>query len=376
MRTLILTPFIPEQDPRASRLAAYVRGAGGAAEVAGVSGLAPSVESTGEVASPRPGGRGRRRFRRYLRTWSILGARSSLFDQVVAVNCEVGIVSWLFRLVHGRRFRLVLDVYDHHGDIFESRVLSSAFAVLELAAAVSADAVILPTRERVAQYPGLARAAVSRKALFISNAGFDLPRSSRAVMAADRGPASYDGEAGVPGPLRIVYCGNVDFSRGLDTLIAAVEATAGRWQLDIHGGGVAFAALEALAAAGANVRLHGPFRTAELVERAAGADLYWAAYDLRVANNRYCDPNKFRDHVILDVPILTNPGHPLAHLVERSQSGFVVPLDVVALRGFLDALDRRELARRLPSMVRADAVLSSVIAANRAGGDRVAFGTG
>ena len=345
------------------------------AEIVGVTESPPTEPSVSEAGSQRAVGRVRQRWLRYARAWSVLTTSCTRFDQVVAVNCELGIVSWLFRTIFGKRFHLVLDVYDHHGDIFESRVLSSAFAVLEVVAAALADTVILPIRERVVQYPKWARTALSRKAVFISNIGFELPRSFRAATDEGRIAAPADRGADVARPLRITYCGNVDYSRGLDTLISAVEGTAGRWQLDIHGGGVALAEFETLPSTGGNVRFHGPFRNAELIDRAGGADLFWAAYDLRIANNRYCDPNKFRDHIAVDVPILTNPGHPLAALVERSGSGFVVALDVVALRDCLATLDPRELAMRRPSVVRADAVLSSVVAANRAAGDRIAFGT-
>jgi len=373
---LILTPFSPEQDSRAARLAAYIREAGAVADIAGVADLPLASGPKGETGMRQTRGRARQRWQRYKRAWSFLASRSSQYDQVVAVNCEVGIVSWLFRLIHTRRFHLVLDVYDHHADIFESRVLASAFAVLELVAAALADTVVLPIRERVAQYPEWARSAVSGKALFISNIGFELPRTICTGTDGGQSPVSGDGTANVTRPLRIAYCGNVDYSRGLDTLIEAVEASGGRWQLDIHGGGVALAEFERLPAGGGSVRFHGPFRNAELVERAGGAELFWAAYDLRIANNRYCDPNKFRDHIVVDVPILTNPGHPLADLVERSGSGFVVPLDAIALRDFLVTLQCKDLAERRPSVVQAGAVLSSVVAGNRAAGDRIASGKG
>lgn len=373
-RTLILTPFATEQDSRAARLAAYVRQAGGVAHIFGVAWSQVVDRSSDQAGSPPVHGRLRQRWQRYARAWSILKARHSHYDQVVAVNCELGIVSWLFRAFCTKRFGLVLDVYDHHGDVFESRVLAATFAVLEMVAAAVADTVVLPISERLAQYPKWAQAAVSRKALYISNIGFEVPCSQRFVTGTD-GPASADAGDPVGGrSLKIAYCGNVDFSRGLDLLIAAVGATDGRWQLDVHGGGVALAEFERLPAAGGNVRFHGPFRNAELVERAGGADLFWAAYDLRVANNRYCDPNKFRDHIVVDVPILTNPGHPLAGLVERSGSGFVVPLDVGQLRSFLATLKPDELAGRRPSAVQAEAVLSSIVAANREAGCRIAFG--
>ena len=377
LNTLILTQFTPEQDSRANRLVAFIRAAGGTCEVIGVS---ESVDSSCERrltgSTLHPQSRMRQRWRRYLRTWSVLRARSRQADQVIAVNCEIGLLTWLYRISHGNRFRLVLDVYDHHGDVFESRLLSVAFSVLEVTAALLAGRVVLPIRERLAQYPSWSRSAIASKALFISNVGFELPRSSSRVTAVDANGAAGEQHSLPEAPLRIVYCGNVDYSRGLDVLLSAVDRMAGRVELTVHGGGVALDAFRQLPTIRDSVHFKGPFRNADLADLARGHDLFWAAYDLRVRNNRYCDPNKFRDHIIADMPLVTNPGHPLASLVEKSGSGFLVPLEVVALQQFMASLTPEAIGARRPSRVGADAVLLSVIDANRASGRLAALQDG
>ena len=374
LNTLILTQFVPEQDSRAGRLAAFLREAGGTCEVIGVSEPIDSA-ARNEPAEETPG-RLRQRWRRYARTWSVLRASSRQADQVVAVNCEIGLVTGLYRAMHWSRFRLVLDVYDHHGDVFESRLLSGVFSVLEVTAALLAGRVVLPIRERLAQYPRWSRSAIGAKALYISNVGFELPRSSQAVGGDGATASSDEQRSRTDGPMRIVYCGNVDFSRGLDVLVSVVDAMPGRAELTIYGGGVALEEFSKLPGTSGSVLFRGPFRNAELAELARGHDLFWAVYDLRVRNNRYCDPNKFRDHIVVDLPIVTNPGHPLADLVARSGSGFVIPLESQALRRFLADLKPEAIAARKPSRVGAEAVLVSVIEANRDAGYALVRETG
>jgi glycosyltransferase involved in cell wall biosynthesis len=204
--------------------------------------------------------------------------------------------------------------------------------------------------------------------LFISNVGFELPRSSLVVTPACAKVRACEPQPRLDERLRIVYCGNVDYSRGLDILVSAVDGMPGRAQLTIYGGGVALEAFQQLPTSSSNIHFGGPFRNADLAELALGHDLFWAAYDLSVPNNRYCDPNKFRDHIIVDMPIITNPGHPLADLVERSGSGFVVPLEAATLKRFLGSLARDVIAARKPSRVGAEAMLLSVVEANKAAG--------
>ena len=365
MVTLILTPFVPEQDSRANRLASFMRGAGVTCEIAGVSSQSIRRSRIGPLGQlARAWAPIRERCIRYSRTWTALRTRGAHVDQVLAVNCEVGLVAWAYRATHLARYRLVLDVYDHHGDIFQSRPLSFLFSVIELLAALLAGQVVLPIRERLEQYPKWSRDTIGSKALFISNAGFQLPQVSRALPEQQSRQAKR---------LRVVYCGNVDHSRGFDVLLAAVSTMARPIDLTIHGGGVALAELSRRHASD-NIRFLGPFRNADLVELASDHDLFWAAYDLDVANNRYCDPNKFRDHVIVDMPILTNPGHPLAEMVDRSGSGFIVPLETPAIIQFLTALRAEEIDARRPSRVGAESVLSSVIEANAQAGHVLTLG--
>lgn len=365
---LLITPFAPEQDARANRLCSFVRNEGVKCVIVGIS---DAKDSSGIGKRPEDPPRFSRRIVgrlvRYRNAWKALRFAGDRSAHVVAVNCEVALVAWLYRMTHRGTFRLTIDVYDHHGYVFESWVLSKVFAILELLSILLADDAILPIADRLAQYPKFARSLIARKTVFISNAGFAAPDFD-GVAVKDIEAAATGIQAGSRNErLRIVYCGNVDYSRGIGVLIEAVVAMGGTVELTIFGSGVALdhfrnQGREAL------VRFKGAFSNAELPSLAHGYDLFWAVYDLRIQNNRFCDPNKFRDHILADVPILTNPGHPLADLVSESGSGFVVDLNEEALRQFFMSTDGQSLRARRPSVVGATRVMASVISDNRRSG--------
>lgn len=315
---------------------------------------------TARTPIPRLGDAIRRRFVKY-RASAHIAARLPRRSHIITVNSEIAVIVWATNLVLNKRHRIVADIYDHHGYLIANRAIAAVFHLVESLAVLAAARVILPIRQRLAQYPPPVRRAIAGRALFISNRGFAAPEPS--TRPAFR-------HEGAPTRIRIGYFGTVDDSRCLTALIDA--AAAGNVDVRIHGDGSAMASIRAQAMSSPAVTVAGPYDYAALQRLAAEVDLLWAVYDLSVPNNRYCDPNKFREHIDLDRPIVTNPGHPLADEVAQAASGFVVDPTPDALASFFRRLSPASLAARRPSATgRAAAMLAASIVDNRTQGEKL-----
>lgn len=356
----LITPFPPEGDSRAHRLRDFLEASGLPVEIV-------SVEAPRKPASSRLEKLAiaiKRRLQLYAATARLV-ARIPRKSSLITVNCETTIIAAIIGLLLFKRNRHVADIYDHHGFIVSSYPAALFFHLLEAIAVILSGRAIIPVRQRLAQYPAWLRRYLSNnKALFISNRGFilDLKRNQPSETTLPSGT----------NVIRIGYFGTIDDSRGIDILIDAVAGLCGKVELHIHGDGSSLQRIQNRGHSMPNVHVGGPYRHTDLVRLAANVDLLWAAYDLVIPNNRFCDPNKFKEHIELDRPLVTNPGHPLAEEVEKSGSGFVVPLDVSAVARFLETLTPAQLAARRPG---AQGLAASMLAAsvddNRAEGRKV-----
>lgn len=298
MKITILTPFTREKDSRAQRLAEELRSLGNNVDIISVEAkdLHPST------------GRFKKRISRYL---SAAKAISGITGGIIAVNCEITILSWMLRLfkINKNIDFLVIDVYDHHGYIFKG-ISAKIFASLERLALTIADAAIIPIPERINQYSPKLSNKILKKVFFISNIGFKNPTSTR--MKADAPSNIVD----------IVYAGTIDEGRGLHSIIETAKLYPDEIKVRIYGNGPLLPELMKLN--DFNKIYQGGFNFQDLQKIYSEADLICAFYELVVPNHQFCDPNKLREIFEFNKPVLTNSGTPLSKIVESMGIGFTI----------------------------------------------------
>jgi glycosyltransferase involved in cell wall biosynthesis len=134
---------------------------------------------------------------------------------------------------------------------------------------------------------------------------------------------------GPPGPVpRALYVGDVRASRGLRTMLAAVEEAPG-WELDVVGPVSAadqawLDAWRAASPAAARVRFHGRQPPAAAWEHARGA---WVGLSLLEDTPAFRDavPSKLYEYLACGLAVVTTPLPRAAAIVTDSGAGVVVP---------------------------------------------------
>ncbi len=229
---------------------------------------------------------------------------------LVVIAPEMVPSAWLARRLRPRR-RLAVDVYEDYAKVVYDRPLgparrSAALAVVRLATALSARADVTSVADDHVP-PSRARQRVVVR---------NLPD-----LTTLPAPAAPD-----PAP-RAVYVGDVRRSRGLVTMLTALEQAPG-WTLDVVG---PVAAADqpwldewlATSAAASRLRMHGRLPPAAAWRVAAGA---WVGLSLLEHTPAFRDgvPSKLYEYAALGLPTLATALPRVAALLAESGGGVVV----------------------------------------------------
>lgn len=150
--------------------------------------------------------------------------------------------------------------------------------------------------------------------------------------------------------LRIAYIGLLQKERGIFELLDVLQSHP-EWGLDLAGFGGDEEEIQRRAAKLPNVRWHGRISYECALRLSAGADVLIATYDPEIPNHRYSSPNKIFEAMMLARPIIVAKDTNMDLIVERYNSGIVVPYgDRAALEEALRFLEhypeeRREMGR-------------------------------
>lgn len=305
LSAVIVTPFSSDMDSRAERLRCRLGDAGWSVAVNSV-----------RVETALLGGN---RLVSRLRTYSAAAKFFSRSEDSVwiTVNAELTLIACFIKAIYGRRVVVCADIYDHHGYIF-SGLIRFAFHIIEQLAVIAANFIFLPNSSRSNQYLRWST-KFEAKTFYISNFGF-LDSLPPCALPTNR--------LGASKPTKIVYAGTLDWGRGIERILNLIEFGAhSQICCEIYGAGPALRHFESLPEFSKVYR--GGFTFTELEEIYESADMLAAIYDPVVPNNAFCDPNKLREALTYNLPILTNSGTPLAKIVEEFHVGVVFDLDDV-----------------------------------------------
>jgi len=271
-----------------------------------VAGLGDAADAPGGIAAVRT--HPRRGLSRRLRDaltlpWTAKGR------VLVVIAPEMAPSARLATLI--RRRRLVVDVYEDYAKLAHDRPLgparrAAAVAVVRLATALSARADVTSVAD--AHVPPLR----ARHRLVVRN----LPD-----LAALPAPAAPEASP------RAIYIGDVRRSRGLVTMLTALEQAPG-WTLDVVGpvAPADQAWLDgwiATSAAATRVRWHGRLPPAPAWQLAAGA---WIGLSLLDDTPAFRDavPSKLYEYAAVGLPSLATPLPRVVELLTESGAGVVV----------------------------------------------------
>jgi glycosyltransferase involved in cell wall biosynthesis len=179
--------------------------------------------------------------------------------------------------------------------------------------------------------------------------GLGVPAERIAIVSNTPVVARYDandaaGISDVAAPLRLVYVGLLNPSRGIDTMIRAVELAGKRGlrvHLDIIGTGKAQAGLQALASElglGSAVTFRGWIDSKRIPGELRAADV-------GIVPHRVCShwnttiPNKLFDYMAAGKPVIVSDARPAARIVRETGAGLSFPDDdAAALADCIQAL--------------------------------------
>jgi len=228
---------------------------------------------------------------------------------LVVIAPEMVPSAWVLRRV--RRRRLAVDVYEDYAKLAYDRQLgpgrrAAAVALVRLSTALTARADLTSVAD--AHVPPLH----ARRRLVVRN----LPDLTTLPPPTDREPDP-----------RAVYIGDVRRSRGLATMLTALEQ-APEWTLDIVGPVAAadqswLDEWRASSVAAARLRLHGRLAPARAWQIAAGA---WVGLSLLDDTPAFREavPSKLYEYAAVGLPSLATPLPRVVGLLGESGAGVVV----------------------------------------------------
>lgn len=298
MKITIITPFPSEKDSRAQRLSAEFKSLGDTVDIISTE---PKKENhlVGKLS---------KRIHRYL---TAIKEIKNTEGGLVAVNCEIALLANIIKILRINKSLkfIIVDVYDHHGYIFNG-IPAKIFSILERLALIFSDAAIIPIQERLEQYNPKLSAKTRNKIEFISNIGFAPPRPHEITKNK------------TSNIFKIIYAGTIDYGRGLHAIIETAKSYPDEIEIEIYGNGPLLP--ELLKSMDFKKIYRGGFKFHDLAILYSDADLIFAFYELIIPNHKFCDPNKLREVFEFNKPVLTNAGTPLSKMVESMGIGIVI----------------------------------------------------
>jgi glycosyltransferase involved in cell wall biosynthesis len=250
---------------------------------------------------------------------------------VHAVDLDTAITAWLMKRVTGLPY--VYDIYDHYAD---SRGLGKTARAwldrIEKSVIAHAECTILADKARRAQHAPIRE----ERLLIIEN----VPRVSLALLRQSP-PKNKTGR------LKIGYLGTLEpRHRGLEDLISVVESNS-RLDLAIVGSGALDSFCAAAAARCSRISKYPALPHEQGLTIMRDCDIMAGLYYTSQPNHRFAAPNKYFEHLLLGMPLLTSKGTPPGVKVPEHDTGWAIDDSCEAIAATLaQALADRELVER------------------------------
>jgi glycosyltransferase involved in cell wall biosynthesis len=237
---------------------------------------------------------------------------------VHAVDLDTVLPAAVFAKITG--IPLVFDLYD---SFIDSRSVTGPLRGfldrLERWAIRQSSLVIIADPPRVAQHPPIPNDKLS----VIEN----VPVVTETLDAASPKRSS--------AVLRLGYMGTLEaYGRGLEDMCDAVEALPFA-TLDIVGTGALETSIIARAARCSRIVFHGPKYHAEGLEIMRRTDILVGLYYTIIPNHAFAAPNKYYEHLLLGMPMLTSANTPPGTKVTTNKTGWAVADNKAAIMGAL-----------------------------------------
>lgn len=237
---------------------------------------------------------------------------------VHAVDLDTALPAAFFCALTG--IPLVFDLYDSFVDSRSiTGPLRAALDWLERGVIRVAQMAIIADPGRVTQHPPIP----DQKLLVIEN------------VPVLHGPIPLKRARTHDDPLRLGYMGTLEaFGRGIEDLCAVVERL-DFVTLDIVGTGALEQRIIAKAKRCQRIRFHGPKEHAEGLKIMANTDILVGLYYSIIPNHAFAAPNKYYEHLLLGMPMLTSAHTPPGKKVSANKTGWAVEDNEAAIAAAL-----------------------------------------
>ncbi len=224
-----------------------------------------------------------------------------------AIDLDTAIPAAFFAKISG--IPLVYDLYDSFVDSRNiTGPLRAALDYLERWVIRCARIVIIADAGRIIQHPPIP----DEKLLVIENVPMILDvEQSRDLVRSQ-------------GMLRLGYLGTLEaYGRGIEDLCAAITSLP-YVTLDVVGTGALTEFIEAQSVSCNRIRYHGPKDHADGLSIMQQTDILVGLYYAHIPNHAFAAPNKYFEHLLLGMPMLTSSGTPPGDKVVANDTGWAV----------------------------------------------------
>ncbi|MEQ6474919.1 hypothetical protein [Comamonas sp. wu1-DMT] len=333
MKIVFVRAFLPHLDARMGKYARALSQSGSDVKFIGWArgqdrGDADSNETFLFERNAALGGRWRNVFA--LLAWNffvfktLMGLRKNI-SIVHVVDLESAIFVYIFCRLFNKS--MVFDIYDHYADTRNIRGgLGKVISAIERKLAQCADLTILADEARMVQH-GLKPAS---NLMIVENVPDISWPHDELLIEEDE-------------PIKIGYFGVLEKQhRGLENLL---EAFSGNKKFELHFAGygpLEEKILEKVKSC-SNIRFYGALTHEQGMKKLSEMHCVVGFYYLTVPNHRFASPNKYYEHLLLGLPLLTTYGTPPGNKVVNENTGWALSEGIDSLLSWADQLDIDDL---------------------------------
>lgn len=333
MKIVFVRAFLPHLDARMGKYARVLNNSGSNVKYIGwARGQDKDKAESDEIflfeRNAALGGRWRNVFA--LLAWNLFVFKTLMrlrknISIVHVVDLESAISVYIFCRIFNKA--MVFDIYDHYADTRSIRGIVGRFiSAIETKLAKCSDLTIIADEARMMQH----RLKPASNLMIVENVpDISWPHNELLIE---------EGE-----PIKIGYFGVLEKKhRGLENLI---EAFSGNKKFELHFAGYGPLEEKILESSKccSNIRFYGALTHEQGLKKLSEMHCVVGFYYLTVPNHRFASPNKYYEHLLLGIPLLTTYGTPPGNKVVSENTGWALAEGVDYLLGWAEQLDIADL---------------------------------
>ncbi|WP_182284649.1 hypothetical protein [Comamonas testosteroni] len=255
---------------------------------------------------------------------TLMSLRKSI-SIVHAIDLDSVISAYIFCRIFNKS--IVFDIYDHYADTRNIKGVSGKLiSLIERKLAQRADLTILADEARLEQHALKA----AENLMIIENVPDVSWPINELVVEENK-------------PIKIGYFGVLEKQhRGLENLLE-VFAGSEKFELHLAGYGPLEEKILEKSRSYSNVKFYGALNHEQGMEKLSGMHCVVGFYYLTVPNHRFASPNKYYEHLLLGLPLLTTYGTPPGNKVVNENTGWALSEGIESLLNWADQLDIDDL---------------------------------